>query len=485
MVSQPFKHILIALKSFSTNKIFLPYNESVVTFLNYFYIRNRGRIMKSNFLGFKKAAGYLALAVGISSALVGCSGGSDTSTGSKSSDKGEKKVQEIRVVAANHPWTEAIKNELPAFEKETGIKVKIDSYFEDQLTQKTSVEFASNSKGIDVVMFRPLQDGKMYNKSGYFGDMSSYVGEEKDYTNDFIPSSLGSVKDGDKFYGLPLVTETQVLYYRKDLLEKAGIEVPKTLEELEEAAKTLHDPANGVSGFVSRGKRAAAVTQFSSYLYAFGGDFMKDGKSAITSPEALDAFNYYGNMLNKYGPKGTLNMSWPEAMAVFTQGQAAFYTDASSLFTNATDPAKSQVSDKVGFAPFPAGPEGTKPYNITSWALGIGANSEKKDAAWEFIKWAESKEMVLKLQAEGNPGARISVWESPEGTAKFPKDLAEAIGANGEAEAVPYDRPVLINVGAARDLIGDVILAGIEGKDVKAAAEKADGEFQKIIDSEK
>jgi multiple sugar transport system substrate-binding protein len=166
MVSQPFKHILIALKSFSTSKIFLPYNESVVTFLNYFYIRNRGRIMKSNFLGFKKAAGYLALAVGISSALVGCSGGSDTSTGSKSSDKGEKKVQEIRVVAANHPWTEAIKNELPAFEKETGIKVKIDSYFEDQLTQKTSVEFASNSKGIDVVMFRPLQDGKMYNKSG-------------------------------------------------------------------------------------------------------------------------------------------------------------------------------------------------------------------------------------------------------------------------------------------------------------------------------
>ncbi|MBO0958778.1 sugar ABC transporter substrate-binding protein [Neobacillus sp. MM2021_6] len=441
--------------------------------------------MRNSFVGFKKAAGYLALAVGISSALAGCSGGSDTSTGSKSSDKTEKKVQEIRVVAANHPWTESIKKELPAFEKETGIKVKIDSYFEDQLTQKTSVEFASNSKGIDVVMFRPLQDGKMYQQSGYFADMTDYVTKDKDYTADFIPSSLGSVKEGDKFYGLPLVTETQVLYYRKDLLEKAGIEVPKTLEELEKAAKKLNDPDNGVSGFVSRGKRAAAVTQFSSYLYAFGGDFMKDGKSTITSPEALEAFNYYGNMLNKYGPKGTLNMSWPEAMAVFTQGKAAFYTDASSLFTNATDASKSQVADKVGFAPFPAGPNGAKPYNVTSWALGVGANSEKKDAAWEFIKWAESKEMVLKLQADGNPGARISVWNSPEGTAKYPKDLAEAIAANGGDKGVPYDRPVIVNVGAARDVIGDVILAGIEGKDVKAAAEKADGEFQKILDSEK
>ncbi len=442
--------------------------------------------MKKSLTGFKKAAGYLALAVGICSVLVGCSGGEETTKTSEpnSSDGGEKKVQEIRIVAANHPWTESIKKELPAFEKETGIKVKIDSYFEDQLTQKTSVEFASNSKNIDVVMFRPLQDGKMYHKSGYFADISSYVSKENDYTKDFFPSSLGSVKDGDNLYGLPLVTETQVLYYRKDILEEAGLEVPETLEELEEQAKQLHDP-DGVAGFVSRGKRAAAVTQFSSFLYGFGGDFMKDDKAAITTPEAIEAFNYYGNLLKDFGPKGTLNMSWPEAMAVFTQGKAVFYTDASSLFTNATDPSKSQVADKVGFAPFPAGPKGSKPYNVTSWALGIGANSEKKDAAWEFIKWVESEEMVLKLQAEGNPGARISVWNSPEGTAKFPEDLAEAIGVNGGDNAVPYDRPVVINVGAARDAIGDVIIAAIEGNDVKAAAEKAEEEFQKIIDSEK
>ncbi|MBS4216358.1 MULTISPECIES: ABC transporter substrate-binding protein [Neobacillus] len=440
--------------------------------------------MKKNFVGFKKAAGVLALAVGLSSALAGCSG-SDSSTGSKAPEKTtEKKVQEIRLVAANHPWTEAIKAQLPEFEKETGIKVKIDSYFEDQLTQKTSVEFASNSKNIDVVMFRPLQDGKMFHKSGYFADMTGYISKEKDYTKDFIPSSLGSVQQDKKYFGLPLVTETEVLYYRKDLLEKAGIEVPKTLEELEAAAKKLNDPANGVAGFVARGKRAAAVTQFSSFLYGFGGDFMKDGKSTLTSPEALKAFEYYGNLLNKYGPKGTLNMSWPEAMAVFTQGKAAFYTDASSLFTNATDPSKSAVADKVGFAPFPAGPNGSKPYNVTSWALGIGANSEKKDAAWEFIKWVESKEMVTKLQAEGNPGARISVWDSAEGTAKFPKDLAESIAENGKT-GTSYDRPVVINVGSARDSIGDIIIAGIEGKDVKAAAEKADGEFQKILDSEK
>ncbi|HJV17122.1 MAG TPA: sugar ABC transporter substrate-binding protein [Bacillales bacterium] len=438
--------------------------------------------MKKKFLDFKKTAGALALILGLSTALVGCSSNSETS-GKKV--KEEPKVTDIRIVAANHPWTEAIKKELPEFEKETGIKVKIDSYFEDQLTQKTSVEFASNSKNIDVVMFRPLQDGKMFHKNGYFSSLNDYVAKEDKYTDDFIPSSLGSVKDGDELYGLPLVTETEVLYYRKDLLEKAGLSVPTTLEELEKDAKQLNDPKNGVAGFVARGKRAAAVTQFSSFLYGFGGDFMKDGKATLTSPEAIAAFNYYGNLLNKYGPKGTLNMSWPEAMAVFTQGKAAFYTEASSLFTNATDASKSTVADKVGFAPFPAGVNGSKPYNVTSWAIGIGANSEKKDAAWKFIKWAESKEMVQKLQAAGNPGARISVWNSPEATANYPKDLVDAMSKNGGDNAVSYDRPVVVEVGKARDSIGDVILAGIEGKDVKAAAEKANSEFQTIIDGEK
>ncbi|HET7656903.1 MAG TPA: sugar ABC transporter substrate-binding protein [Bacillales bacterium] len=447
--------------------------------------------MSKGIKGLAKTAGTIALVAGLSTSLFACGSGSNSSTGAGSGTStgssgggSDKKVTEIRVVAANHPWTEAIKKELPAFEKKTGIHVKLDSYFEDQLTQKISVEFASHSDNIDVVMFRPLQDGKMFHKNGYFANLNDYVSKIPGYTDDFIPSAIGSVKDGNDLFGLPLVTETEVLYYRKDLLKKAGLEVPKTLKELKADAKKLNDPANGVAGFVSRGKRAAAVTQFSSYLYGFGGDFMKDGKSTLATPEAIKAFNYYGDMLKNYGPKGTLNMSWPEAMAVFTQGKAAFYTDASSLFSNATDPSKSQVADKVGFAPFPAGPAGAHPYNVTSWALGIGANSQKKDAAWKFIKWAESKDMVMKLQKQGNPGARISVWNSPEGTAKFPKDLAAAIAANGKADATPYDRPIVIDVGKARDTIGDVIVAAQEGKDVKAAAQSADKTFQALLDKE-
>jgi multiple sugar transport system substrate-binding protein len=210
---------------------------------------------------------------------------------------------------------------------------------------------------------------------------------------------------------------------------------------------------------------------------------MKDGQATLNTPEAIQAFEYYGGMLKDYGPPGTLNMSWPEAMAVFTQGKAVFYTDASALYTNATDPTKSSVADKVGFAPFPEGPGGSKVTSPPAWAVAIGANSEKKDAAWEFVKWATSKDIVLKLQSKGITGALTSVWESDEGVSHFPKDLAEAIVENNK-HGVPYDRPAIVNVGEARDAIGDVINAAIEGKDVKAAAEKSNSTFQAILDKE-
>ncbi|OCA88016.1 ABC transporter substrate-binding protein [Bacillus sp. FJAT-27225] len=438
--------------------------------------------MKQRWNRLQKASAALAAVIGLSAMLAGCSGG-DKKEVSKPVDGNAKTPQTIRLVASNHPWTEAIKPLLPEFEKQTGISVRVDSYFEDQLSQKTSVEFAANAKSIDVVMFRPLQDGKQFEKNGYFATLNDYISKGNYSTDDFIPSALGSVTNGDRLYGLPIITETTVLYYRKDILDKAGLQPPKTLDELKEQAKQLNDPKNGLYGFVSRGKRAPSVTQFSNYLYSFGGDFMKDGKATLDTPEAIEAFEYYGTLLKEYGPPGTLNMSWPEAMAVFTQGKAVFYTDASALYTNATDPSKSSVAENVGFAPFPEGPKGRKATAPPAWAVAIGANSEKKDAAWEFVKWATSKDVVTKLQSNGITGALKSVWESPEAIAKFPADLTEAIKTNNET-GVPYDRPAIVNVGAARDVIGDVINAAIEGKDVEGAAKKSNKAFQDILDKE-
>src|SRR5438445_9300228 len=77
----------------------------------------------------------------------------------------------LRILLANHPWAVAIKPLLPSFEKATGMTVKIESYGEDQLAQKLTVEFTSGSSDIDVFMQRPLQQAKLFARNGWTQDL--------------------------------------------------------------------------------------------------------------------------------------------------------------------------------------------------------------------------------------------------------------------------------------------------------------------------
>ncbi|WP_284642423.1 ABC transporter substrate-binding protein [Paenibacillus silviterrae] len=424
------------------------------------------------------------------SLVAGCGGGAGGATQGASDAKAPAakpfEGKTLNLVTANHPWGDAIKPLLPEFEAATGMKVTVQGLFEDQLTQKLTVQFTSGSATPDVFMYRPLQEGKLFYKNGWVQPLDEYVKKDAAYDfNDFSKSAVGSATVDGKLAGIPIITEQEILYYRKDLLKQAGIEVPKTLDELVAAAKKLHDPSKEMYGFVARGQRSPLVTQVSSFLYSEGGDFTKGDQASINTPEAIKAFTTYGTLLKDYGPPGVLNMSWPQAIGIFAQGKVAFYTDANSIYQNATDKEKSKIADQVGFAVFPAGKAGSKPYNITSWGLAMNAKAANKDAAWEFIKWATSKEIVLKTQQKGNPGPRASVWEKPEGVTGFPAELVPIIKESAKG-GVDHDRPVVISVGEARDAVGEIVQKIITGEgNVQETADKANKTLQAIIDKDK
>ncbi|MEH0844499.1 sugar ABC transporter substrate-binding protein [Micromonospora sp. CPCC 205711] len=409
--------------------------------------------------------------------LSACGGGGDDSGASKT----------VRVTLANHVWTENIKAALPEFEKQTGLKVELTQLGEDQLSDQYNVKLNAGSSDIDVMMYRPLQEGKLFAKNKYLADLSDQVKSNKDWEfADFQAGPVEATSYEGKPVGVPIITEQEVLYYRKDLLVKAGLSAPpKTLDELKAAAIRIKAAEPGVAGFVARTGKSPAVTQFSSFLYSFGGDFVDgSGKAAVNSDAAKQAYAYYGGLIKDAGPANvSTDMGWPEAMAIFTQGKAAFYTEADSLYKNATDPAKSKVADQVGFALFPAGPAGSKPYNIPSWALGVNGSSENKSNAWKFIEWATGKERTLAQQKAGVPSARTSVWANPEGTATYPKDLVEAI-ATSTKDGVGHDRPLVVKVAQAREIVGQPIVDAIAGKDAAAAADTANEAYQKFLDDE-
>lgn len=390
----------------------------------------------------------------------------------------------INFIGFGAMWTNEIVANLDAFKEKTGITVNFQQLANDQLSNKIAVSSAAGGKDLDVVAFRPLQETLLFSNNGWLEPLDSYIEKSADFEyGDFIESGKTINTVGGKTYGIPLMTEREIVFYNKAMFKEAGISIPKTMDELMEAAKKLNKPDKGIAGIAIRGKASDAVTQFSGFLRAFGGDFIVDGKAAINTPEAIKAFQFYGDLLKNYGPAGVANMGWTETQALFTQGKAAMRIDCDSQYGFALDPKSSLISDQVGYFTMPAGPAGAKPFNIVAWSLGISTGSQNKDASWEFIKWSLGKEMDIKTQLVGNPSTRNSTWTNPDANKNFPAELVAVINETNPI-GVGTDRPFMINVGEARTVIGTVITAAIMGKDVTAAANKANVDFQKILDKE-
>ncbi|MFD4239632.1 ABC transporter substrate-binding protein [Streptomyces sp. NPDC058542] len=418
---------------------------------------------------FGRLAAGAAAAAG-AGALSACSGGS----GKPSADA------PLRIMAINHVWSQAVKRRTAEFEERIGRRVSMTLLTADQLASSYNVKLNASGTDVDVMMVRALQEQLLFGHNGWLADLSDRVADDGRFAwDDFQEAPREASTTAGKVLSVPVVTERPALYYRKDLVEDLG-GPPRTLEALMEAARALTRRDKGFYGYVGRGQRSGAVSQWSSFLYSHGGDFVVDGKSGIGSAEAVAAYEYYGRLLAGSGPPGATNMSLEQAMPIFAQGKAAFFIDADAIYSSFLDPKVSRVRESVGFAPFPAGAAGARPHNIPSWSLGINTFSRLRDDAWEFIRWAAGPEMSAALQSEGIPGARSSVWSDPKTLAAFPPELAESMRLNAE-RGVGYDRPRVLQVGRARDIVGRPLVAGILGESVRPVVRDADAEFAEFL----
>lgn len=396
----------------------------------------------------------------------------------------------ISVVVCNSSFMEQIQKDIGEFEEATGIHVEFESLQDSQVSNKVAVASAAGGKDLDVFGYRPLQESLLYIQNGWLEPLNEYFeGDEAFDYEDFFESAREITSKDGVAYGIPYLTEREIIYLNTELLEKAGLEgAPKDYDELLEYCEKLNDPDNGVYAMALRGEGNAAVTQFSGFLRGFGGDFFDENRNAtMNTPEAIEALQFYGKLCREYCAPGVLNMNWTETMNLFTQGLAAMRIDADSQYAFALEPESSLVYDKVGYGVFPEGPKGATPFNVTGWALGIGSGSEHKGASWEFVKWAVGKEQDVRGLLAGNSSARTSTWESEEAKTAYPEELTEVINESNPI-GIATDRPYMVDGGEARTIIGELITAAIEGisdEDLQVKADAANEKIQELLDSEK
>lgn len=387
--------------------------------------------------------------------------------------------------ANNHPWIDFIQDKIKDFEDQSGFRIDVTLYQGDQLSTMYTTRLSAGASDIDIMMYRPLQEGVQFMSNGWLARLDELAGNDEEYElSDFDPTFMETAQLEDQTFGIPIVTEREVLFYREDILSDLGVPVPTTMEELSETAEAISAFGTGVYPIAMRGQKQGAVTQFSGFLYSYGGDFVVDGRSAISTSEAVAAYTQYGDLLNKYGPVGIESLSTEQLNPLFQQGDIAMLIDAEVFRSELVKEGSSTVGpDQLGTAPLPAGPAGSRPYSVPSWALGINANSGKAAAAWEFIRWATSPVMVMEAQQAGVSGARASVWDDPESLSTLPDDFAETLRTSTEV-GVGYDRPQVAQVGRARDIVGKPIITAIQGGDTQGAAEDASEEFDAFLRNE-
>lgn len=380
----------------------------------------------------------------------------------------------IKVMLSEHWVSNAIIERIPEFEALTGIKVNYEQIPETDYRNKLLIEFNSGSNPPDVIM-ENYGFIRTDVEAGWAEDLYPYINNPEvtdpafyDF-DDFNVDAIDYAKIGDKLPGIPITSDRLLLMYRKDLFEEKGIEVPKTFDELYEAAVALNDPENNISGFVSRLKRSnGAAHVWGTYLYSFGGEgiVMNDDGTVscyYNTPEAIAAADYYAKILRDAGPQGAVNYGWSESLSEFQAGHAAIYADNSSFMGQVEDPSVSQVVGKVGYAPMPSDGVHPSKVHINHWMLGICGLGKNKDAGWYFVEWASSTPVAQAIANANGNSARVSCWKDPDFVAKYGADYIEAsmgVPGTGCRWIVPQVDEMLesmdsIDVGLQRILTGE------------------------------
>jgi len=415
---------------------------------------------------------------------------SGTASASGGFDWQRFKGASIRVFVPTNPINTPIKNGLGDFEKLTGIKVNFEDLPENNAREKLTVEFTAGSSTIDVFSSSLHQERLLFAKNGWYAPMNEYLSDPKtvspdfDWPGDFFKGAVDIMTVDGKIIGMPGNMDTNITFYRKDLLDQAGMKPPKTMDELEAAAKKFHNPPQ-MYGFVARGQKTSNATQIDPYFRNFGGGYFdKSGTPIMNSPDDIKAVEFYAMMLRKYGPPGVTNFSWPEASALFQQGRVALYTDGAGFAGPFEDKTKSTVAGKMGYGIFPAGPAGNfPPLFAGSWS--IYSKSKNKDAAWFFCQWAANKANTLKILQGGTSVARASAWNNPESRSgtSLPPEWFESTFAMLKT-SVPGLPPV-IHVAESRDIISVGVIDVINGQDAKTVMDRVQQEFKALVDKEK
>ena len=335
-------------------------------------------------------------------------------------------------------------------EKHPDITVEWVTLEENVLRQNVTTDISTGGGAYDILTIGTYEV-PIWGKNGWLVSLDDLPADYQ--VDDLIPAIRGGLSVDGVLYAAPFYGESSFTMYRKDLMEKAGLEMPEapTWEFIREAAMKMTDRANEINGICARGKAGwgenmALLTAMSN---SFGARwFDEEWKAQFDTEQWANTLNFYLGMMEESGPAGAANNGFNENLTLFQQGKCGIWIDATSAGQFVVN-ADSTVADQVGFALAPDAGLGKRGNWLWAWSLAIPTSSKNQEAAKTFINWATGPEYsALVAEAKGwvavPPGTRTSLYENSNylDAAPFAAMTKESMGTadpnNPTVDPVPY-----------------------------------------------
>ncbi|RME81600.1 MAG: sugar ABC transporter substrate-binding protein [Caldilineae bacterium] len=381
------------------------------------------------------------------------------------------------------------------FYEMTGIKVHWDDVPYGAFQEKLVTEATSASDKYDLFAFTDAWGAGL---KPYMVPLDQFVEENSNIIDlsDYPPAYIEAGKGLDgKLYGLPLRGHPFMFFYRTDIFEELGIEVPTTWEEMEQAAQTIKDSGYGGEDFyplsVYYGINAGQNTfWWEALLWSNGGELFDDSwKPIFNSDLGLEATErYIGWLRNGLTGPGSVAYNEQEGLEEFIQGRAAMFMGWWWMYSRMINCERApDVCENVGFAVAPSWEGKGKPRTYGHvWPMGINKYSKKQEAAFEYMKWIHSAEVQKEVimdksspEVSTNVATRLSVLRDPEVNAV--NNGLPAVGAEILANA--RTNPIIpewLEILSVLEIGINDMAAG--GADVKATLDQMAADVEAIMD---
>ncbi|MFJ3902163.1 extracellular solute-binding protein [Streptomyces sp. NPDC090025] len=212
--------------------------------------------------------------------------------------------------------------------------------------------------------------------------------------DDFLKQAAASTKYNGKTYAVPQVIDSMGIFYNKKIFKDAGVEVPKTVDELKTVSAKIKQKT-GKTGLYLRGDDAY---WYLSFLYGEGGDLVNADTKTVTvdNPAGVKALKVVKDLVDSGAAKTDATDGWNNMQTAFKDGQVAMMINGPWAVADTYTGKEFADKANLGIAPVPAGSAGQgAPQGGHN--LAVYAGSKNMDASYAFVEYMSSPEVQAQV----------------------------------------------------------------------------------------